>query len=446
MNRSKLGLFAPGPKVYDSLMRYPCVVDWIEGYDSHFTKDHFLRAFYLFVRHTGMTPDELLTLKPQEAKQKLVAFARSIRDQGKSSWAFSIVKSVKSFYRHHGVELKLQRTEKIRVARKRVNVEIIPSKEQVYKMADFAGNLRDKAIILCLWQSGVRIGCLNKWTFGLVKDQVFPSDNQMKIPVYLRITESVDTKLRSYDVGYYCTFLGREATEALRDYLKWRMDNGEKLMPDSPVFASHATTIRGTPLSSGSIRDIIKRCAKNAGIDPERIWTHCLRKAFRKVLNNSDIDEDTREALMGHKLPGSRGSYFDSHDVEEIARKYMRCNFARTEAMPEDVRKEMLLLLWRDQAKMFGIDPMKIKIEKEKVLGRKPNTEEEIEAIQMEIKKIVISPMKQKEESNDCNGKPYMSKIICEKELVPYVEEGWEIVKELTNGNFLIKKPNHATI
>lgn len=49
--------------------------------------------------------------------------------------------------------------------------------------------------------------------------------------------------------------------------------------------------------------------------------------------------------------------------------------------MPEDVRKEMLLSLWRDQAKMYGIDPMKVRIEKENILGRQPNADEELEVL-----------------------------------------------------------------
>ena len=75
-------------------------------------------------------------------------------------------------------------------------------------------------------------------------------------------------------------------------------------------------------------------------------------KAFRKVLNNSDIDDDTREALMGHKLPGSRGSYFDSHDADEIAKKYARCDFSRPGTiLLEDAKKEMLWkrLYWLPQ-------------------------------------------------------------------------------------------------
>jgi predicted RNase H-like nuclease (RuvC/YqgF family) len=41
----------------------------------------------------------------------------------------------------------------------------------------------------------------------------------------------------------------------------------------------------------------------------------------------SGLDTDVAEAIMGHKLPGSRGSYFDFHDVNMVAKKYMECSF-----------------------------------------------------------------------------------------------------------------------
>ena len=436
-----MGFFVGGPKVYDYLLKYDCVRDWVEGYESHFTRDQFLRTFHLFVQHSGRSPDQLLSLKPSEAKRVMVTLARNIRDRGKSAWALAVTKSVKSFYRHHGVELKLRRSERIRAGRKRIDIEIIPTKEQIYRMADSAGNLRDRAIILCLWQSGVRVGCLVRWNYELVADQLFQKTGaSMRLPVHLRITENVDTKLRSFDMGYYYTFLGREAAEALRDYLRWRMKQGKKLLRETPIFVSHATTVRGKRLRTGSVRSVIKRCAKDAGLDSKGVWTHCLRKAFRKVLNNSNIDDDTREALMGHRLPGSRGSYFDSHDTEEIAQKYARCNFSRLGAtLREEAKKEMLLTMWREQAKMFGIDPMKVKIEKEKKLGKGLSLDEELKLLTIEIKKLT-NPQ------HNTNGKPYKSRIITENELVPYMEDGWNIIKELSNKRFLIKKPNHTTM
>jgi len=34
------------------------------------------------------------------------------------------------------------------------------------------------------------------------------------------------------------------------------------------------------------------------------------------------MDEDTREALLGPRIPGSRENYFGRHDVEEFAENY----------------------------------------------------------------------------------------------------------------------------
>ena len=88
---------------------------------------------------------------------------------------------------------------------------------------------------------------------------------------------------------------------------------------------------------------------------------------------------------------------------------------------------------------MYGIDPMKVIIEKERELGKELSLDEEQELLTTEIKKLTMPQLKN-------NGKPYQSKIICEKELVPYVEDGWEIVRELINGRFLVKKLNHTMI
>ena len=80
IHRSKLGLFVSGPKVYDYLLEYPCVVDWIEGYESRYTKDQFLRALHAFVQSCGVKPDELLGLGAEEVKGLVVKVARRIRD------------------------------------------------------------------------------------------------------------------------------------------------------------------------------------------------------------------------------------------------------------------------------------------------------------------------------------------------------------------------------
>ena len=78
---------------------------------------------------------------------------------------------------------------------------------------------------------------------------------------------------------------------------------------------------------------------------------------------------------------------------------------------------------------------MKIRVEKEKELKKELAFNEEEELLKFEIKKIAIP-------QRNGNGKPYQSKIIEERKLVQFVEEGWEIVKELSDGRFLVKRFN----
>jgi hypothetical protein len=53
-----------------------------------------------------------------------------------------------------------------------------------------------------------------------------------------------------------------------------------------------------------------------------------------------------------------------------------------------------------------------------------------------------VRPSKKKEPPS--NGKPYQGMIISEDEMLTYVEDGWEIVRELKGGKFLVKRPNHV--
>jgi hypothetical protein len=54
-----------------------------------------------------------------------------------------------------------------------------------------------------------------------------------------------------------------------------------------------------------------------------------LRKSFRKTLYRSGVEPDVAEALMGHKLGASRGSYFDYHDPRFAAEQYRRGDWER---------------------------------------------------------------------------------------------------------------------
>lgn len=71
----------------------------------------------------------------------------------------------------------------------------------------------------------------------------------------------------------------------------------------------------------------------------------------------------------------------------------------------------------------------RVKIEKQKELGREPTDEEELEAIQNEIKKL-----------RTVNSDP--KKIITEEDLPKHLAEGWDVQTVLPSGKIIVTKAN----
>jgi integrase len=430
------GLWVETSKSYDFMLDSPVVRSWIDSYTSSKTRDDYLRCLELVVKETSKSPEELLALSLNEARREVVSVTQGLVKEEKFSYARQVLTVLKGFFKANDRVLKLHRVDRVKKIRKKVRYEYIPSSEEIYRMVDASPRIRDKAILLCLFQSGVRVGCLILSKIGMVKQHLFP---YIEVPVPLKITNNLDTKLSGYGLGYYYTFLGQEAAQALKDYLEERLSKEGNLRDDD--YISKGLTRRATRgrLHDKDIRAIVKSAAKSIGINPKNVWTHLIRKSFRKVLNQSDLDEDTKEALMGHRLPGSRANYFDYHDISEITRKYLTCNFGKTQRAlsREEVRTEVIAALLgkfsdtelAPTAQKLGVTPQQIRaiIKRISMTG----SEEETEALLQT-------------ERNARNGNYSESKLITEEELCEHLNDGWDLVKELSNGKIVVKKLNTA--
>jgi len=70
----------------------------------------------------------------------------------------------------------------------------------------------------------------------MVKDQLYPT---VKVPVYLKITSDIDSKISKYGLDYYYTFLHAEAAQALREWLDERMALGWKPKDSDPLLVAY---------------------------------------------------------------------------------------------------------------------------------------------------------------------------------------------------------------
>ena len=145
----------------------------------------------------------------------------------------------------------------------------------------------------------------------------------------------------------------------------------------------------------------------------------------RKAMGHA-IAEDS--PLMARDDGNSMTQEYEPYTEDQLKKWYAR-------AMPnlqilskpieeEKIRKDAALEAMRRVAETYGIDPMKVKIEKQKELGREPSPEEEIQTIQNEIKRM-------REHGDD------PKKIVDEKELERYLGDGWDVQTVLPSGKIL---------
>jgi transcriptional regulator with XRE-family HTH domain len=117
--------------------------------------------------------------------------------------------------------------------------------------------------------------------------------------------------------------------------------------------------------------------------------------------------------------------------IEDMRKCYRGCEpFLSTtirQVEQSDIVKEAKIEALKSIAKtMFGIDLAEVKIAKEKELGKELGSDEEIELLEIEIKKL--------REHQD----PQI--IVAEEELERHLEEGWEFVSVLPSKKILVRK------
>ena len=411
---------------------------------SEKTRENFCVAVMLFCKYCALDPDAVVPLTPEEASKHCQAFTDSLRDKGYSIRYVNVNQAyLSTFFRENGFtagrSLKVERYHQ--PARYRKKPEYVPTSDAIYKMGFAAGSPKNRAMVFALYTSGLRNSTLRAVRYGDVGKELELGQNFVKISVYPEM-KKVDPAACKGNMPYY-TFVGPEAVKAMRDYIEERSHRQGSILDEEPLFCSDSNHVsnekqRSIPVSKKGLEDMVTRAARQAGIAHwSDVTPNCLRKAFESVLRNNGLDPKDQEFLMGHILPGVQDPYYDSTKVEELRTKYAKLGFFKAAQVD---KLEMIKAF----AQTLGINEIEIKIQK---LREKQNDLGEMEALgrimrqelgtrSMENKKI--KKRKQEEDSN--NHSKYQSRIANEKELVPLIDDGWEIVKELKNGKLVVRR------
>jgi len=161
-----------------------------------------------------------------------------------------------------------------------------------------------------------------------------------------------------------------------------------------------------------------------------------------------------RQFFMGHKGDIEARYTTNKHRLADTVIRDMRDAYMRSQAMlspfereeGEKDRRETLLEMWREQAKLYGIDPVKVRIEKQRVRGGadagSPDPADlEMDAIKDAIRRTVRPAAGSMRMSGLAGADSYESRLVdCEADLLSCVRQGWDVVRELSQGRILLRR------
>lgn len=204
-----------------------------------------------------------------EAKKDDIAeFLRKIEERNYSEWTkrdYKII--IRIFYKW------LRKTEdypeEVRWIRKNNGSKMkLPEElltvDEIRKMVDAADNLRDKAFVLVLYESGCRIG------------------------------EILSLQLKHVQIDVYGAVLlvnGKTGQRRVRIILsapklnQWVENHPLKENPDAPLWVTIGTSSRNTVWTYGTAKDVLRKLARKAGIK-KRVYPHLFRHSRATHLAN----------------------------------------------------------------------------------------------------------------------------------------------------------------
>ena len=185
---------------------------------------------------------------------------------------------------------------------------------EIKRMLHSVKSLRNKALILFLSSSGVRVGALPLLKIGHLKQM---PHGCVAVTVYESCNEE------------YTTFINKEANDYLTLYLEERKHNGEIITNDSPVFRLEfsSTTQKGKTMTEASVIQMLLRTKINAGVNFEgtpNLLCHAFRRRYNTIFKLREGSNPTLiERLMGHDLVKLDSSYFQP-TLEQLFAEYQK--------------------------------------------------------------------------------------------------------------------------
>jgi len=388
---------------------------------------------------------------PKERYRHVDVLKEYIRSKGtgmkdkRNTWC-----AVRSFYAFHRLPLPdITRSEASRLFEpngrdKRRSIELAPLMVDDLRSLILNSPHPYRAVFTTMFQSAMGLAefeIFNRYGWRRVVENL-NKPGPIRVDLYREKTSRTAVKK-------YYTFIGEDAKSQIREWLRIRPETD----CDALFVTYNKNRREWVPVRGKQIGEMITKISKRIGLikpnglDRYRIHAHEFRDLFKSLCTLSGVNQVASEFFLGHSIDRLGYDKSPEYDEEWFRKEYMkvepRLNIISNptgetlEKRIETSKNEAVIEAVRSFARALGIDPMRIRIERQMEMGRELTWDEEFKLLQDQIRKLVVHPVK----LNGDNSRRYETKLVTEKELVDHLNDGWEIVKELSSGKIIIKRP-----
>jgi hypothetical protein len=407
--------------------KYEEVLRWLSKIQQ---KRHSAYYLYCFSKWAGKTPTELLAAKakdmsvnppPNEVEKLLDDFVADATEFTNAQH-YNISIAVKSFFKHNYRDLAKASGK---VDLQKVKPYNALSKDGLRKLWQRALNPRDRALIPFVTSTGIAKETLSNVLWGHLEQ-----DWESKELPCITIESEL---LKGHGHGKYAgvkqvTFLTPESKRELLIYRDWIQEKlGRKLTAKDHIWLE--TYKPYEPMSYASSTHIISRLSKNAEVPFS--W-HDARRWVNTALESIAISPNWARKIRGRKVRGEEAPY------SRPAIEQLRAKFA--DAVP--------LLEFTSERPTIDLEKRQQTSERimSKIVDGQPlNDEDRADikryGIQIQVRESKgFRPRKRQIDCPDGEQCDEEFEQIPETKLLEYLKDGWKIVKELSNGEVIVKR------
>ena len=407
---------------------------------SKVTADVYLRRLGNYCNAHNTTPVVFVNQTKKDLEDQLNDLVTELEDDKTGSYIHSIIKALKSWLDHNGKtvgKIKIKDADGTPTLTKEQPLTLEELNTIIYNNNQ---PMSSRLAVVLVAQTGIRPGTLGNYDgsdglrigdFPEIKIRKNKKKIEFeKIPTRIRIRKEITKSNRKYD-----TFLGEQGCGILREYLEERMRKGEKLTDDSPIIS----TLWGKkefPISA-KISERIRRAFRSVDYT---MRPYVLRSFFASQTmiaeSKRKVIRDYRQYWMGHKGDITRryttqGRELTGSMIEDMRENYAQCQeFLETTSLYRESEEDRRQLVKIEVLKALGVS--EDIINENNLLG----------VSEGEFKQVIGQAINTLKENGTAqtNGNGTMRKAISHEELDDYLEQGWDVSNELSNGRIIIKK------